>query len=267
MYFGFEHITVEYGRKQILSDLTLEVPKGKIVTLIGQNGCGKSSLLKTVPRAVTPKSGQVIYDNRPMRNYAPKILAQKIAYLAQVHTSPPDIDVRTLVSYGRYPYTRFGHGQTKADAEIIDRAIQMTGLYDLQTQALATLSGGERQRAWIAMNVAQEPEILILDEPTTYLDIGYQVEVLELVRQLNRELGITILMVLHDLNLASRYSDLLYAIKDRSLYAQGTPDAVMTAENLQTIFGIEARILHDADNHCPFFIPLNSINHKGENIQ
>ena len=265
MYFGFDNITIEYGKKQILHNLSLEVPRGKIVTLIGQNGCGKSSLLKTVSRAVAPKDGRVIYEGKPLREYAPKKLAQKIAYLAQVHTSPPDIDVRTLVSYGRYPYTKFGRGQTKADAEIIDRAIALTGLESLQTQPVATLSGGERQRAWIAMNVAQEPEILILDEPTTYLDIGYQVEVLELIRQLNRELGITILMVLHDLNLASRYSDRLYAIKDKALYAAGNPAEVITASHLKHIFGIDARILHDADNNCPFFIPLQSINEKGEN--
>lgn len=266
MYFGFESITVEYGKKQILRDLSLDVPRGKIVTLIGQNGCGKSSLLKTVSRAVTPKTGQVIYENKPLRAYTPKKLAQKIAYLAQVHTSPPDIDVRTLVSYGRYPYAKIGRGQTMADAAIIDRAIAMTGLEALQTQTLSTLSGGELQRARIAMNLAQEPEILILDEPTTYLDIGYQVEVLELIRRLNRELGITILMVLHDLNLASRYSDLLYAIKDRTLYAVGSPEEVITSDNLRHIFGIEARVLWDDDNNCPFFVPLRSINEKGESI-
>lgn len=262
MYFGFEHITVEYGKKTVLRDLSLEVPRGKIVTLIGQNGCGKSSLLKTISRAVTQKSGRVVYDGKPIGAYPPKKLAQKIAYLAQVHTSPPDIDVRTLVSYGRYPYTVFGRGMTKADAAIIDRALAMTGLTELQNQTLATLSGGERQRAWIAMNVAQEPEILILDEPTTYLDIGYQVEVLELVRQLNRTLGITILMVLHDLNLAARYSDLLFAIRDGGLYAAGTPDEMLTTEHLRDIFGIDAKIIRDEEHHCPFFIPNKSL--KGD---
>ena len=259
MYFGFENITIEYGKKQILHDLTLEVPEGKVVTLIGQNGCGKSSLLKTVSRAVAPKSGRVIYRDRPVKEYAPKKLAQKIAYLAQVHTSPPDIDVRTLVSYGRFPYAKFGRGRTQDDADIIDRAIAMTGLGSLQTQPLSTLSGGERQRAWIAMSVAQEPEIFILDEPTTYLDIGYQVEVLELVRRLNRELGITILMVLHDLNMASRYSDLLYAINDKTLYAAETPENLMTTHYMRSIFGIDTRILRDTDNDCPFFIPLHSV--------
>lgn len=262
MYFGFEHISIQYGKKSVLHDLSLEVPRGKIVTLIGQNGCGKSSLLKTVSRAVSQKEGRVVVDDKPIDAYPPKKLAQRIAYLAQVHTSPPDIDVRTLVSYGRYPYTVFGRGMTKADAEIIDHALALTGLTELQNRTLATLSGGERQRAWIAMNVAQQPEILILDEPTTYLDISYQVEVLELVRELNRTLGLTILMVLHDLNLAARYSDLLYAIRDGGLYAAGTPAEVITAEHLREIFDIDATILCDEEHHCPFFIPNKSL--KGD---
>ncbi len=187
----------------------------------------------------------------------PKFIAQKIAYLAQVHPSPPDIDVRTLVSYGRYPYTKFGRGLTAVDGEVIDRVLQMTGLMTLQHQVLSTLSGGERQRAWIAMTICQEPEILILDEPTTYLDISYQVEVLELIRRLNREMGITIIMVLHDLNLAARYSDRLYAIKDGGLCASGRPAEVLTRQNLKEIFQIDAVVYQDEINHCPFFIPLH----------
>lgn len=262
MYFGFEHITIEYGKKTILRDLSFDIPKNKIVSLIGPNGCGKSSLLKTVSRAVTPKTGHPVYNNKPVSKYPPKQTAQKIAYLAQVHTSPPDIDVNTLVSYGRYPYMKFGRGLTAEDKKIVNDAIYMTGLTNLQFQSLDTLSGGERQRAWIAMTVAQQPEILILDEPTTYLDIGFQVEVLELVRKLNREMGITILMVLHDLNLAARYSDSLYAIKDGKVYAGGTPAEVLTTDHLQTIFGIDAQIIFDSINNCPFFIPNKSINNK-----
>ena len=264
MYFGFRNITIRFGKKTVLENLNLEIPKGKVVTIIGQNGCGKSSLLKTVSKAVTPKSGDAIYENGELKRYAPKLLAQKIAYLAQVHTSPPDIDVRTLVSYGRYPYSKFGRGLTAADAAVIDGALEMTGLVDLQNQALATLSGGERQRAWIAMSICQEPEILILDEPTTYLDIRYQVEVLELVRKLNRELGITIVMVLHDLNLAARYSDFLYAIKNGNLYVGGTPAEVLTEKNLEDIFEIEARVFEDTSHGCPWFIPMKTTFHKGE---
>lgn len=261
MYFGFKNISVGYWNKTVLSNLTLDIPEGRIVTLIGQNGCGKSTLLKTVSKAVTPKSGSVLYRDRELRDYAPKKLAQRISYLAQVHESPPDIDVRTLVSYGRFPYSVFGRGLTMADKEIIDRALDMTGLTALADRILSTLSGGERQRAWIAMTVAQEPEILILDEPTTYLDVSYQIEVLELVRRLNRELGITIVMVLHDINLAARYSDLLAVIRGGRLYALGKPSDIITEENLRDIFEIEAAVYSDPIHECPLFIPLRTTLH------
>lgn len=258
MYFGFQNITVAYGKKTVIEDLNVEFSKGKITTIIGQNGCGKSSLLKTVSKAVTPQQGKILYQDQELSQYPPKFLAQKIAYLAQVHTSPPDIDVRTLVSYGRYPHSKLGRGMTVKDAQVIDQALEMTGIRHMEYQSLSTLSGGERQRAWIAMTIAQEPEILILDEPTTYLDISYQMEVLELVRHLNQKLGITIVMVLHDLNLAARYSDQLYALKSRTLYQKGTPEEVLTAENLREIFQIEAVVQQDPYNHCPYFIPLQT---------
>ncbi len=258
MYFGFENISVNYGKKRVLSGFYAEIPKGKIVTIIGQNGCGKSTLLKTISKAVTPKEGMVIFRDQKLKEYPPKQLAQKIAYLSQVHESPPDIDVRTLVSYGRYPYSRFGKGLTKADAEVIDRALSLTGLTALQGRVLSTLSGGERQRAWIAMTIAQEPEILILDEPTTYLDVSYQVEVLELVKQLNLKLGMTIVMVLHDLNLAARYSNLLLAIKKGRLYAFGKPPEIVNEKNLKNLFEIEAAVYTDTIHDCPYFIPLRT---------
>ncbi len=255
MYFGFRNVSVGYGKKEVLHGLSLEIERGKVVTLIGQNGCGKSTLLKTVSKAVTPRSGEVVYLDKKLSEYPPKQLAQKIAYLSQVHESPPDIDVRTLVSYGRFPYSRFGRGMTAEDEAVIDRVLALTGLTHLKDRILATLSGGERQRAWIAMTIAQEPEILILDEPTTYLDVSYQVEVLELVRRLNCELGITIVMVLHDINLAARYSDYLAAIREGELFAMGTPDEMVTEKNLCDIFEIEAAVYRDPIHNCPYFIP------------
>lgn len=263
MYFGFKDISIKYGKKQILSNVNINFPKGKIITLIGKNGCGKSSLLKTISHSVTPCSGCVMYENKPIAKYKSKEIAKKIAYLPQVHYSPPDIDVRTLVSYGRYPHTKFGRGMTLEDKYIIDETLKFTGLEALQGQILSTLSGGERQRAWIAMAICQKPEILILDEPTTYLDISYQVEVLELVRKLNTEFGITIIMVLHDLNLAARYSDKLYIIKDGDVYAEGYPEDIITTKNLYDVFEIEAEIFEDKINQCPFFIPQKTTFHKG----
>ena len=262
MYFSFEHITAAYGKNVVLRDFSMEIPRGNIVTLIGANGCGKSTLLKTVTRAVTPTSGRILFDEKPLTAYSPKQLAQKIACLAQVHNAPPDLDVRTLVACGRYPYARFGRDARTSDRAIVERAIEMTGLQKLSSRQLSTLSGGEVQRAWIAMAVAQEPEILILDEPTTYLDIGYQMEILELVRRLQDACGMTILMVLHDLNLAARYSDMLCAMKDGALYASGTPREVLTADNLRALFGIRAQILEDAAHDCPYFVP--DVAEKGE---
>ena len=256
MYFGFRNMTIGFCGKTVLDDVTLEIPRGKVVTIIGQNGCGKSSLLKTVSRAVTPRRGEVVYEDRPLKSYPPRRIARHIAYLAQVHVSPPDIDVRTLVSYGRYPYLKLGRRLSAEDGRIIDETLRLTGLTALEHRTLRTLSGGERQRAWIAMTVCQQPEILILDEPTTYLDISYQMEVLELVRRLNRELGMTIVMVLHDLNMAARYSDMLYAIRVGRIFASGTPEEVICSETLRAVFKIEADIACDAAHNCPYFIPL-----------
>ncbi|MDR3318748.1 MAG: ABC transporter ATP-binding protein [Clostridiales bacterium] len=256
MYFGFDNISVQYGKKRVLSDINAEFPRGEIITIIGQNGCGKSSLLKTVPRAVKPSKGRVVFEDKSLDTYNRKAIAQKIAYLPQVHSPPSDIDVRTLVSYGRYPHARFGRGMTRADADIIDEALELTGLTALRYRILSTLSGGERQRAWIAMTITQQPQILILDEPTTYLDVSYQLEVLELIRGLNKKLGITIIMVLHDLNMAARYSDKLYVIKNAACVLKGAPRDVLTRLVLRDVFEIDAEIFEDKTNGCPYFIPI-----------
>lgn len=256
MYFGFRDITTAYGKKCVLDHLTLEIFQGEFLTVIGQNGCGKSSLMKTVSRAVAPRTGEVVLHNRPMSAYSRLEFARKVAYLAQTHTSPPDMDVRTLVSCGRYPYRRFGHGLSAEDAEIVDETLAVTGLHSLQDRALSSLSGGERQKAWIAMAVCRRPEILLLDEPTTHLDIRTQIEILDLLRRLNGDRGMTVVLVLHDLNLAARYSDRLAAIRDKKLYAIGTPLDVLTEENLQAVFGIRAEIREDPLSGRPHCIPL-----------
>ena len=254
MYFGFHNVSIAYGKKLILDNVSMEFEKGKITTIIGPNGCGKSSLLKTIPRTVTPMSGTAIFEDKPIKKYSPKELAKKIAYLPQIHSSPDDIDIRTLVSYGRYPYKKFGSGLTEEDNRIIDETLELTGLSHLSTRLMNNLSGGEKQRAWIAMTICQQPEILLLDEPITYLDVGYQVEVLELVRELCDRLHITIVMVLHDMNFTARYSDRIYVLKDRHVHTYGDPKQVIEAENLKQVFHIGSQLYHDEKNDCPIII-------------
>jgi iron complex transport system ATP-binding protein len=263
MYFGVKNISISYGKKEVIKGLSLEFPKGKIVTIVGQNGCGKSSLLRTFSKGVRQVDGKIIFENKDIQSFKARELAKKIAILPQIHLAPPDISVKTLVSYGRYPYMKFGKSLTKSDKAIVEKVMKETGIQHLSNQMVSTLSGGERQRVWIAMTICQEPEILVLDEPTTYLDISYQVEVLELVRKLNENSGITIIMVLHDLNLAARYSDYLYVLKKGELYSQGTPKQVINDALLKEVFRIEAHIYMDEVNDCPYFIPQN-ITPEGE---
>lgn len=255
MYFGFRDVSVSYGRHVVLEHVDMEFERGSVTAVIGPNGCGKSSLLKTVPRVVAPRSGAPIYRDRPLRDYPPKELAKRIAYLPQVHASPQDIDIRTLVSYGRYPYRRFGSGLTAADRAVIDEALELTGLSHMGERLLNDLSGGEQQRAWIAMTICQQPEILLLDEPITYLDVGYQVEVMELIRALRERLNITIVMVLHDMNFTARYADRVYVLKDRRVYAHGSPGDIMNRETMREVFHINAQVLRDEKNGCPVIIP------------
>lgn len=255
MYFGFKNISIHYGKKKVIDDLTFSFQKGKITTIIGQNGCGKSSLLKTISRIVSYDQGAILLEDKNINCYKRKEIAKKIAYLPQLHESPDDIDVKTLVSYGRYPYMRMGKRMTKEDEKVIEESIRVSGLSELANQSISTLSGGEKQRAWIAMTICQQPEILILDEPTTYLDISYQIEVLELIKQLNIKWNMTIIMVLHDLNLAARYSDYLYAIKDRKVFIEGRSADVLNQKNLEELFQIQAEIFYDKKHECPFFIP------------
>ena len=254
MYLGFSNVSIRYGKKEIIDRVNIEFAKGKTSTIIGSNGCGKTSLLKTISYAVKPYHGHVLLDGKPIRKYSPKQLAKRIAYLPQVHYSPSDIDIRTLVSYGRYPYQRFGKGLSKEDNEMIDQTIELTGLSAMENRVLDTLSGGERQRAWIAMTLCQQPEILILDEPITYLDIGHQVEIMELIKDIGQNLNITIVMVLHDINLASRYSDYLFAIKDKKIYAYGSPREIITPSTMGDVFRIDTQIYEDEKNRCPFMI-------------
>jgi len=248
-------LQVHIDNKRILRDINMEVQEGEIISLIGPNGSGKSTLVKTISRLIKASSGEINYCGRSIDSIPTKELARLIAVLPQEKKLNTDLTVEQLVSYGRYPYLSFGNRFGSKDREIVKEAIRLTGMRDFSGRSMLGLSGGERQRAWISMALAQQPKFLVLDEPTTYLDISYQMEVLELVEDLNESLGITVLMVLHDLNHACRYSDAIYVLKDGYVHSHGRPGDVIDSSMLKDVFGIDARIYEDTANNCKFFIP------------
>ncbi|NLV76883.1 MAG: ABC transporter ATP-binding protein [Tissierellia bacterium] len=250
-----KNLYVNYGEKEILKNISLEVKKGDIVSIIGPNGSGKSTLIKALSRCIKPVKGSVYIDNEDIFSLSTKQVARKMAILPQSKNTPADITVRELVSYGRYPHLKFGQRLGKKDYEIVDWAIERTKLKEFKNRYLSTLSGGEKQRAWIAMSLAQKPEILLLDEPTTFLDISYQLEVLELVEELNKSLNLTVLMVLHDLNQAARYSDNILVLKDGEIWEYDNPKSILRKKLLKEVFRVDGHIYKDEINHCPYFIP------------
>lgn len=238
-----ENLAVAYEDNLVVDDLDMQIPQGKITTIIGPNGCGKSTVLKAVGRILKPKGGMVYLNGNDIRNLSTKEVAQKMAILPQSPQAPAGLTVGELVAYGRFPHQR-GFGKLKPeDREIIRWALAVTKLTELETTAVDNLSGGQRQRVWIAMALAQQTDLILLDEPTTYLDMAYQLEVLELLYKLNREQECTIVMVLHDLNLAARFADYMIAIRGGDIISHGPPAEVMTAEVLRKTFHIDAEII------------------------
>ena len=251
-------LSAGYGCKLVLDGVELTVPDGRVVTLVGANGSGKSTLLKAVGRLLKPKGGSILLDGREIRDYDTAELARRMAILPQLHHAAGEITVRELVGFGRFPHRTGLGGLNAHDREVIEESLHLTRLEAFGDRRVGTLSGGERQRAWIAMTLAQEPKLLLLDEPTTFLDIRCQFDVIELIGDLNRRLGITVLMVLHDLNLAARCSDLLVTLKERRIRNVGTPLEIKTPETLRDIFEIESSILTGADG-IPCCIPTGSV--------
>lgn len=248
-------IYINYDKKEVVKGVSLEVRKGEIVTIIGPNGSGKSTILKALSRTLKPAKGEILLDNKNINSMNTKCIAKKLAILPQTRHAPSDFTVEALVSYGRFPHMGFTQKLQKQDYEIIDWAIEKTDINTLRHRYVKTLSGGERQRAWIAMALAQKPEILLLDEPTTFLDISYQLETLELIKELNEQLGLTIVMVLHDLNQAVRYSHRIYALKDGRIHSHGDSKRLLNEEFLRDVFQISGDILRDEKNDCSYFIP------------
>jgi len=250
-----QNITVGYGADPVVHDVSLDVPDGKVTTIIGPNGCGKSTLLRTLSRLLTPTSGTVRLDDEPIGSRSAKQLARTLALLPQSPVAPEGLLVRDLVGRGRHPHQRWFQQWSHGDEEIVTDAMRWTGILDLAHHPVDTLSGGQRQRVWIAMTLAQHTDLVLLDEPTTYLDLAHQVDVLGLVCRLNRERGATVVMVLHDLNLAVRFSDQLVVMHRGPIAAQGNPAEVLDAELLRDVFGLDADLVPDPRTGIPLVVP------------
>ena len=237
-----KQLSVTLGNRDILHDITVSIPMGKITTLIGPNGCGKSTLLRSMIGYINSPSECVTIFDKPLSSYSQNTLARQMAFLPQVPNMPKDMTVEELVYCGRYPYQNWWKNTAKEDREIVDYALSITKTDHLRHQLIPSLSGGERQRVWIAMALAQEPKLLVLDEPTTYLDINHQLEIMELLKRLNKEQGLTVLMVLHDLTQAVQYSDYMAVIKTGRLIAAGDTKDITSDTLFKEVFSVDVQV-------------------------
>lgn len=235
-------ISAGYGGPPVLDDASLRITEGDIVALCGPNGSGKSTLLRVLSRLLRPRQGRVLLQAEPLDTLSRKALARKVAYMPQSPTSPPGVTVREMIGYGRSPHTSWLRPLGKDDHDHVDEAIRLCDLGQLEHRLVSTLSGGERQRAWLAMAVAQEPQVLLLDEPVSALDVGHQLDVLDLLRQLNERHGTTIVIVLHDINLAARFCRSLVALHQGRIAAAGPMQTVLTSDLLEQVFGVRAEV-------------------------
>ena len=248
-------VTVGYGARPVIDGLDVSVPPGVITTIIGPNGCGKSTLLRTLSRLLKPTGGSVVLDGEDIGTLRTRDVARKLGLLPQAPVAPDGLTVSDLVARGRHPHQSWLRQWSSDDADVVRRALAMTGVSDLADRPVDSLSGGQRQRVWISMTLAQGTELLLLDEPTTYLDLAHAVDVLDLVDDLH-ESGRTVVMVLHDLNLATRYSDHLVVMRDGAVLAQGHPREVVTAELLLDAFGLRAKVIDDPVGDRPLIVPI-----------
>jgi iron complex transport system ATP-binding protein len=248
-------VTVGYGARTVIDELDVTVPPGVVTTIIGPNGCGKSTLLRTLSRLLKPAGGRVVLDGEDIATLRTRDVAKKLGLLPQAPVAPEGLTVSDLVARGRHPHQSWLRQWSSDDADVVARALAMTGVSDLADRPVDSLSGGQRQRVWISMTLAQGTDLLLLDEPTTYLDLAHAIDVLDLVDDLH-ESGCTVVMVLHDLNLATRYSDNLVVMRDGAILAQGHPRDVITAELLHEAFGLRAKVIDDPVGDRPLIVPI-----------
>ncbi len=249
-------LTLKYDQRTVVDALSTVIPAGRVTMIVGANACGKSTLLRGLARLLKPASGAVTLDGKDIHRRPAREVARTLGLLPQHPTSPDGITVRDLVGRGRYPHQGFFRSWSKDDARAVQDALTATETLELASRNVDELSGGQRQRVWIAMALAQETEVLLLDEPTTYLDLAHQVEVLDLITDLNRRRGTTVAIVLHDLNLAARYADHVIALKAGRIVAEGPAPEVVTEGLVRDVFGLEARIVPDPVSGTPLVIPL-----------
>ncbi|MBF0722807.1 ABC transporter ATP-binding protein [Sanguibacter inulinus] len=248
-------LRLAYDQRVVVDGLDVEIPAGSFTVIVGPNGCGKSTLLRALGRTLTPRAGEVELYGTPLASLGNKQIARMLALLPQTPIAPEAITVRDLVGRGRYAYQTLLRQWSASDGVAVRAAMEATGTTDLADRKVSELSGGQRQRVWIAMVLAQDTDLLLLDEPTTFLDIAHQVDVLELCAQMHRE-GRTLVAVLHDLNFAARYATHMIAMRDGEIVATGTPHEVVTAEGVEEIFGLRCRIITDPESETPLVVPL-----------
>lgn len=249
-------LTLGYDSRDVIDDLDLRIPPGSITAIVGPNACGKSTLLRSMTRLLPPRRGTVLLDGRDVHSIPAKQLAQRLGLLPQSPIAPEGITVADLVGRGRHPHQQIFSRWSRQDDEAVAAALEATATLELAERPVDELSGGQRQRVWIAMALAQQTEILLLDEPTTFLDVGHQLEVLDLLSDLNRDHGTTVVMVLHDLNLAARYAEHLIALAGGRLAASGSPSEVLTPELVRDLFDMESRIIEDPVSGKPLMLPI-----------
>ncbi|MFY1631797.1 ABC transporter ATP-binding protein [Solwaraspora sp. WMMB335] len=245
-----------YGAQVVVPRLDLDIVDGSVTAIVGPNGCGKSTLLRALGRLLRPTAGEVLLDGQRIQQLPTREVARRLGILPQSPSAPDGLTVADLVMRGRQPHQSWLRQWSRADEQVVTQALAWTGLTELATHPVDTLSGGQRQRAWISMALAQGTDILLLDEPTTYLDLAHQIDVLELVDRLHREHGRTVVMVLHDLNLAARYARQLIAMKDGEVLAGGPPAQVLTPELVEQVFGLRVMVIEDPASGTPLVVPL-----------